>query len=422
MKSEIREYKYDNNELQRVQMVTLDNWEDLNFFSPSTSKEALQHLASIYQDFFVKAAPIVFGEMLVFHIPEDYTLPFHVNGIADKHVAAKIYLSKNYKSQEAQKFIQDLKEQGYLYVVKGKNPFARRIMPYKSIGFLSESLKEARMKVNAHFFTFDLFDCATKYDIYGTPLGMMVKDGKILTPPLYHREVLLVDRNHHVSIKTISLKDLNLGIEGEIYERPDYKKTPAGEGYDVIIVGDEIIDVHQGGNTDIPSSGFVIRTRQSNWKPGDKITYRGMEDILFAIQCGNSIMINGKKTEGFISPFYHLFKPGEVQFPPSNYPHNFEKARAPRIAIGNNRENQPVIIWAEGKSKMKYEPGKDSCGASLKEMGDILEDLQIENAINLDGGGSAQILLNQKRLLKISDRDFSNNEESERPVPTGLYF
>jgi exopolysaccharide biosynthesis protein len=41
------------------------------------------------------------------------------------------------------------------------------------------------------------------------------------------------------------------------------------------------------------------------------------------------------------------------------------------------------------------------------------------NGVNLDGGGSAQILVNNKRSLMISDRN-TDFTESERPVPMGL--
>ena len=41
------------------------------------------------------------------------------------------------------------------------------------------------------------------------------------------------------------------------------------------------------------------------------------------------------------------------------------------------------------------------------------------NAVNLDGGGSAQILLHNLRSLKISDRA-EDGTETERPVPMGL--
>ena len=43
---------------------------------------------------------------------------------------------------------------------------------------------------------------------------------------------------------------------------------------------------------------------------------------------------------------------------------------------------RPVIIWAEGASKIKHEIGKGSCGASLREMGEILNREGIVKAVN----------------------------------------
>ena len=99
---------------------------------------------------------------------------------------------------------------------------------------------------------------------------------------------------------------------------------------------------------------------------------------------------------------------------------DFEKARAARIALGADKEGKPVLFWAEGKGKLSYVPGEDSTGASLSEMADIAADLGLRNAINLDGGGSAQILVDGARALHISDRNKEDNSDAERLVPLGL--
>lgn len=420
MKSEIKTYTYSNGEIQRVQIVECDNWNDLDFFVPKTSPEALKNIATIYQDFFVKKAPYVFGKIYVFHIPDNYQLPFEYDEFIDKHICASNFLRKNLHSATAKKFIKDLKDQGYLYLVKGENPFLKSFVAYNDIGFISEYDKEAKLKVNSSFFTFDLFDCQSKYDTYATPFGLCIKQGKIISPPLFHRQAFLVDKYGHVQIRKVELEEIKINIKGKIYQRPDYRKTPRSKYYDLIIIGDRIVAINKGGKSIIPSSGFVINTKQDNYKVGDKVIYQGMEDIIFGIQCGNSIIVNNEKTLEFISEFYHFLKPGAVQYPPTNYPHDFYKDRAPRIALGESQNNKPLIIWFEGSSKMKYQKAIDSCGASLSEMADILSLEKVKNAINLDGGGSAQIIINGQRELKISDRNFKNNQESERPVPIGI--
>ena len=79
-----------------------------------------------------------------------------------------------------------------------------------------------------------------------------------------------------------------------------------------------------------------------------------------------------------------------------------------------------MILWAEGAAKFGYVPGKGSCGASLSEMSHLCSEMGMVNAVNLDGGGSAQILLHNERSLEISDRNRRDCSEAERPVPLGL--
>ena len=186
-----------------------------------------------------------------------------------------------------------------------------------------------------------------------------------------------------------------------------------------MIIGRQVAAVC-GGSAPVPGSGFVIRTNDCcGIKSGDTVTYGGMEDVCFGIQVGNSIIRDGVKTAGFISKFYNIKGISRIAFPPSLYPLDYNGARAARIAIGADSEGKPMILWAEGAAKLGHKSGVDSCGASLADMARICAELGMVNGVNLDGGGSAQILVNNKRSLMISDRN-TDFTESERPVPMGL--
>jgi exopolysaccharide biosynthesis protein len=126
------------------------------------------------------------------------------------------------------------------------------------------------------------------------------------------------------------------------------------------------------------------------------------------------------KTEQFISRFFNIKGLNRIAFPPSLYPLDFNRARAARMAIGADDAGNPMLLWAEGAAKIGHTPGADSCGASLLEMAEICEAVGMKNAVNLDGGGSAQIQLDGIRSLLISDRKEEDFSESERPVPMGL--
>ena len=130
-------------------------------------------------------------------------------------------------------------------------------------------------------------------------------------------------------------------------------------------------------------------------------------------------MYGGVPTDAFISRFYNIRKLEKIPFPPSLYPMDFENARAARMALGADTQGNPLLLWAEGANKLGHTPGQDSCGASLADMARVCCALGMTEAVNLDGGGSAQILLHNRRQLMISDRR-PDHSEAERPVPLGL--
>ena len=296
-------------------------------------------------------------------------------------------------------------------------------------GFLTETEPDARLKVNGSFFTMDPFDCATLYDHIGRPFGLFVKTGTVERPPLFSREALLVDRDGTVRVGRPELKDLSVRIgshtfvhskNAKFFSRPESAFTPPGKGKRLVIAGRQVIGVRSGGCVSIPGAGFVICTGADvDIKPGDVVTYGGMEDIAFGIQVGNSIIRDGIKTEKFQSRFFNVKGLNRIAFPPCLYPLHFSTDRAARIAIGADENGKPMLLWAEGAAKIGYAPGAGSCGASLSDMARICADLGMVNAVNLDGGGSAQILLGNQRSLKISDRA-EDGTETERPVPMGL--
>lgn len=475
MNSEVKVFTRENGEIQRVQVVRLDDWSQLDFLcleqrSIEHQVKALKCFCDIYQNYLVPACPWIFPQMVMFSLPEDVDVEFPFESekygvVGDKLTAASIALQDGVKlkngvpvfsDEKVETFWHELEKRGCVHIVRGKLPFTKIIPVGRSAGYLSEVLPDAKMKVNANFFIMDPIDCATIYDQVGTPFGLCVKDGVIENPPLHNREALMVGKDGNVYISQIDVKDLKIEINGTIYThgenatiytRPQRAKTPATDGTCLVIVGNRVVAMKEGGPVEIPASGFVLRVDPDSFvkprtlpngqkmktcvfcdvptgyvdvKPGDEVIYHGLEDVQFGIQVGNSIIRKGIKTDKFISRFYNIYHLERIPFPPSLYPMNFEKARAARIALGADKDGQPVLFWAEGKGKLSYTLGKDSTGASLTEMAEIAADLGIRNAINLDGGGSAQILLDNARTLRISDRNKEDNSDAERLVPLGL--
>lgn len=454
MNSEIKVYSYPNGEIQRVQVVRWDDWSQLDFLCPSFSEASLDCFSDIYKNFLVPACPWIFGQMVMFQLPEDVTVPV-TEGTTDRLTAAAMVLKEGVKlvggnprfsSSDAESLWRELEKKDSIRIIRGKLPFTQIIPVGNFAGYLSEVEPEAALKVNSSFFIMDPIDCATIYDQVGTVLGLCVKDGVVQNPPMYGREALLVGKDGSVSVRPIDVRDLEIEIHGKcykhgenawIYSRPERKRVRVADAKRasgilggeqanedekshvlmLVIVGNRVVAVKDSGSVEIPASGFVMCVEDgicasdesvarvhTMISPGDVVIYHGLEDVQFGIQVGNSIMRDGVKTDGFISRFYNIYHLEPVPFPPSLYPMDFEKARAARIALGADKDGKPMLFWAEGAAKFGYVPGEGSCGASLSEMAEIAADLGMVNGVNLDGGGSAQVLLHNKRELLISDR------------------
>ena len=443
MRSEIKTYTYPNGDIQRVQVVRWDDWGKLDFLNMSYGEGALECFANVYRNFLVPAAPMLFGNMIMFHIPADLQVEFPFDTgkygtVADRLTAASAALKDGvtiiggkpvFKNEKIKAFWQALEQRNSIHVISGQLTTTVIIPVADCAGYMTQTEPDAKMKVNASFFIMDRFDCATIYDQVGTPFGLCVKDGVVTNPPLYHREALLVERSGKVSVKPLDVTNLEIEINGQVfipgknatlYTRPSRLRTPGGKGKKIVVVGNHVAAVCSG-SVAIPASGFVLCPKEDcRISAGDAVTYRGLENVQFGIQVGNSIVVDGKKTQAFQSKFYNLKALEPVPYPPSLYPMDFAKARAARIALGADKDGKPVVLWAEGAAKFGYVPGKGSCGASLTEMAEICADVGMVNAVNLDGGGSAQILLENQRTLEISDRNREDHSQAERPVPLAL--
>lgn len=443
MHAETKAFSYPNGEIQRVEVCRLEDWRELELLKPTPDPGALDCFYRIYKQFLVPAAPWVFGNLVLFRLPEGMEVPFprEIKGygcVADPLTAAALGLRKgmwmaggkpHFRDRTVREFWEKLKQKNCIRIVRGKLPITTVIPVGSEPGLLTESEPKARMKVNGAFFIMDPFDCATAYDHIGAYIGLFVKDGRVENPPQYGREALLVRQDGSVSVEQLHIRQLqvqigeNRFIHGEnarFYTRPRRGRTPVTGGDTLVIIGNRVAAVSKG-STPIPGSGFVIcTTKNCGVKPGDMVIYRGLEDVRFGIEVGNSTIRDGVPTAGFISKFFNVKGLWRIAYPPSLYPLHYDSDRAARIAIGADKDGKPMILWAEGAAKIGHTSGVDSCGATLSDMARISREVGMVNGVNLDGGGSAQMLIGGRRSLLLSDRKEQDCSEQERPVPMGL--
>lgn len=112
---------------------------------------------------------------------------------------------------------------------------------------------------------------------------------------------------------------------------------------------------------------------------------------------GPALVENGSVVEGIDSV--------EVD---TNFGNHSIQGRHPRSAIGIIDENHFVFVVADGRSS-------NSAGASLTDLAQVIADLQVTTAYNLDGGGSSEMWFNGQVVNNPSNG-------GERPTSDILYI
>ncbi|HKL59710.1 MAG TPA: phosphodiester glycosidase family protein [Sphaerochaeta sp.] len=444
MRNIIETVQHESGEIQRYQIVEGFDWNNVDFLFPGFDTRSISEIARLYAINIIPKHPELYGLIAFFHIPEDMDIacPMEEKDGRSfvKNVAASIYLNNQVKQgmikwegsfivedARASSLISQLEQNNLMRTVKGEKNDVWFIPINAKMGFLSNQEQEPCI-VNSHFFLMDPTDIDSPYCELGTPYGLALKDGLILLPPLNHRPVLLVDKQGRTVVQHVELISLAVEIDGvhyihnknaHFYFRPEHRSTPVHTMTDIIITEDKVLAIRSGGGTTIPMAGFVISVEKSLDITDTKVTYHGLEEYGFGVQVGPSMMEDHKMVGYLNCPFYDK-KKDKVPFPSTVYPLPFETARAARIAVGAKREGEPVLIWAEGAGKLKYKPKQDSTGCSLLELAKFCASQGYDDILNLDGGGSAQILWEGTRLMQISDRYDPSDLEAERPVPSAL--
>lgn len=449
-------FNFEDGQIQKVFGLSDFSWDEVSFCSPTFTPEVLTNLSTLFETYIFSKPAVkeTIGTLVFFCLDKKCEelvslapslTPF--GKVLDPQIRLSLFLNylskmglvsvKNnklvFENKGLEETVSKLQELGLLKICGEGLPLI--FVPINpKMGFPS-SLSKDRYVCNSSFFLMELTDIATPYDIIGTPIGLMVQNSKIFNPPLFDREAFAVSKEgsfiFYPSLNEIKLEIQNIRIDSSqngvtYYSRPNYDVTPKENALDLVIVNSSVVAIKEGGLTNIPMAGFVVHItdqglidelKTSIKDEAVEVGFSWDRDLSFAIQVGPKMTENTQKSASLTCPFY---KKEGIVFPPSVYPLNFDSSRASRIIIGETEDNKPTLLWLEGAGKLGHIKGLQSCGSSLSESVEIASSLNLKNSVNLDGGGSAQIVKDYQRPLKIADRKPQTNEESERPVPMCL--
>ena len=229
----------------------------------------------------------------------------------------------------------------------------------------------------------------------GVPLGTLMINKKLYTGPIYDRVAMGIFDNGfdmarvqlnakiETNIGGIKIDNVNqprmLSVHTIVYT-PDWGKlSPPCPKYGMqLIIEDGKLTRVSYGRSQIPPNGYVIVGSQQNLKPFIKAKRFDLD---------LNINPEWKDVNHIISGGPYLVKNGEVFVDMTAQKLGSVGGRNPRTAIGYTKDNNLILLTADGREGA-------SIGLTLMELANLMKELGCVNAMNLDGGGSTVMYVN----------------------------
>ncbi len=278
----------------------------------------------------------------------------------------------------------------------------------------------------------------------GSPLGLIISDGKVLSPPLFNKAALLIDKDGKPDIRLVSSKTVFTVTSGKhkfsfdaklhnLINQTDIDKTEYCF-YDLMYDKDDIYGngrtiIRLSGNTimDIINSkpnesvalypvGLSLSFRKDkfpkNLKVGDKLEfiYPEFKNIVNAVEAGPFLLNNGKDSlnmelEGWKSK--NSIKTQAARL-------DYTDMRGPKIAVGIDKDYNIFVLTINGRIR-------ESVGATHIDMAAILIKYGMIKAMGFDPGGSSTLVVDNE-ILNISpyNSNYENNIYALSPEPRAV--
>lgn len=264
----------------------------------------------------------------------------------------------------------------------------------------------------------------------GSPLGMIISEGTMISPPLFNKPAMLVYKEGTIDIKRVNCsggikltwESYNLEFTGN-----HYNNLNAGDDlayYDLLYPGDEIegngrIFIRLAGNVvkEIIKSGpkekismvpvgLTLAVNPSllppGLKPGEQmiLSIPEYKDVVHAVEAGPMLLNRGEEcihmeAEGWKTS--HSIRTQAARL-------DYTNMRGPKIAVGINARGEMAVLTINGRIR-------ESVGATHADMAVILKKHGMECAMGFDPGGSSTLVVGE-RTLNISP--YNSKYESNR--------
>ncbi len=270
----------------------------------------------------------------------------------------------------------------------------------------------------------------------GSPLGLVIMNGKILSLPLYNKPAFMINKNGSIVLRRVNLFN---GVKISIPNGDTLHLTAENRNklqsdepifYDLLFPDSQIpatdrVIYQFAGNKIIrriaPSEpkikmlpvGLVVSVPKdmelAGWQEGAEAEFDIPElaGIIEAVEAGPSLVKDGEicinmVEEGWKTTHSIATQAARV---------DFEHLRGPKIGVGISEKNELIIIAVNGRIR-------ESVGVTHGELAQILIDNGCKDAIGFDPGGSVTLVVNGKQLnVTPYNQNYEMNPYSLPPQP-----
>ena len=226
-------------------------------------------------------------------------------------------------------------------------------------------------------------------DVTRTAFGVL-SDGKMIIDQIDCNSSIILPDGRTVAITGVNHER---GQDDLILYNNYYDSMTATNqfGSDYIVSNEKIIAIAHG-RAAIPPGGVVLSAHGM------------MEKVLVGLKVGDTIKIvqtMGElwdKTRYVLGAGPRLVKNGSVLLGSKveEFPADITTGRAPRTAVGITKDQHVILVTVDGRQQ-------SSIGMTLLELASFMQEWGAVDAMNLDGGGSSEMVINGRVLNNPSD-------------------
>lgn len=248
---------------------------------------------------------------------------------------------------------------------------------------------EAAVAINGNYYT-----------RAGLPLGLVLLDGRILSAPLQRRTAfgvdaagrpwigavefsgrLVTDTGMEVPITAVNRPPRTVGIA--LYT-PEFGPRTPPQALVAVVSGGRIA-AFSSGRPAIPSDGYALAAAASQQHLLTNLVREQSVTLRLALRP------NGLRHALQGGP--RLVRAGAVEVPYAweGFSRWFARARTARSAIGITRNGKVIFVTVDQKASLRGPLA--STGMDLFELASLMRSLGARDAVNLDGGGSATLVV-----------------------------